>query len=85
MLPGIAAAQVRPSAEEVARYRGLHATTFSGDLAEPDKLIKEKTDLNACDPYGSTPLHVATYARKAEAVRMLMRAGANPALLERDR
>lgn len=85
LLPGIAAAQVPPGAEEVARYRGLHAAAFSGDLAELDKLNKGKADLNARDPYGRTPLHVATYARKAEAVRMLMRAGANPALLERDR
>lgn len=85
LAPAMAGAQVPPGADEVARYRGLHAAAFSGDLAEIEKLVKAKADLNTRDPYGRTPLHVATYARKPEAVRMLMRAGAKHNLLERDR
>lgn len=85
LVPAMAGAQVPPSAAEVARYTGLHAAAFSGDLAEIEKLVKARADLNKRDPYGRTPLHVATYARKPDAVRMLMRAGANHALLERDR
>lgn len=85
LIAGQALAQVPPGADEVARYRGLHAAAFSGDLAQIEKLLKARADLNTRDPYGRTPLHVATYARKPDAVRMLMRAGANHALLERDR
>jgi len=85
LIPGIGAAQIPPASEEIAHYKGLHAAAFSGDLAAIEKLIKAKADLNSRDPYGRTPLHVATHARKPDAVRMLMRAGANHALLERDR
>lgn len=85
LAPAMTAAQVPPSPDEVTRYQGLHAAAHSGDLATIERLVKAKADLNARDPYGRTPLHVATHARKAEAVRMLMRAGANHAMLEHDR
>ncbi len=78
-------AQVPPTAEEAASYRGLHAAAHSGDAAAIERLIAAKSDLNARDPYGRTPLHVAAYARKGDAIRALMKAGANPGLLEKDR
>ena len=37
------------------------------------------------DPYGRTPLHVATYARQREAIKLLAKAGADLGLLEHDR
>jgi ankyrin repeat protein len=37
------------------------------------------------DGHDRTPLHVAAYAGRAEAMRALVRAGANPNALERDR
>ncbi len=80
-----AQAQVAPSAAEVSRYGGLHAAAYRGDLAEIERLIAAKADLNSTDSYGRTPLHLATHARKAEAVRVLMRDGARHDLLERDR
>ncbi len=83
--PVPATAQVPPTAAEVARYSGLHAAAHRGDMAELNRLIAAKADLNARDTYGRTPLHVATHARKAEAVRVLMRAGARHDLLEHDR
>ena len=80
-----ARAQVPPSAAELARYSGLHAAAHRGDITEIERLVAGKHDINATDGYGRTPLHVAAHARKAEAVRVLMRAGAKHHLLERDR
>jgi ankyrin repeat protein len=78
-------AQVSPSAAEVARYTGLHAAAYSGDLAKLEKLIAARADRNARDAYGRTPLHVATFARQRDAIRMLAKAGAALDVLENDR
>ena len=85
MGPFSSGAQVPPSAAEVAGYRGLHAAAHKGDLAQIEKLLAARADVNARDPYGRTPLHVATFARQREAIRLLAKAGANLALLENDR
>jgi len=44
-----------------------------------------KSDLNAKDGHGRTPLHVATFARQREAIRALVAAGADLSRLENDR
>lgn len=80
-----ALAQLPPSAAEITRYSGLHAAAHSGDLATIEKLIAQKADVNARDPYGRTPAHVATYASKEVVIRALVKAGAKLDLLERDR
>ncbi|MGE0558549.1 MAG: ankyrin repeat domain-containing protein [Burkholderiales bacterium] len=85
LAPAMASAQVPPTAAEIARYSGLHAAAHRGDIAEIDRLVAAKADLNARDAYGRTPLHVAAHAKKSAAVRTLMRAGAKHGLLERDR
>lgn len=85
LAPAMAPAQVAPSAAEVARYSGLHAAAHRGDVAEINRLIAAKADINARDAYGRTPLHVATYAGKVEAIRTLAKAGAGMGLLEKDR
>jgi ankyrin repeat protein len=85
LLPGLAAAQIPPGAAEVFRYSGLHAAAHRGDVAELERLIAAKADLNTRDSYGRTPLHVATHAGKVDAIRTLIKAGANHALLENDR
>ena len=41
--------------------------------------------MNATDPRGRTPVHVATFARKREVIAALAKAGANLELLENDR
>lgn len=83
---GLAAqAQVAPSAAEAAAYLGLHAAAHRGDLSALRKLIEAKSDLNARDSHGRTPLHTATFARQREAIRLLTAGGANLDLLERDR
>jgi ankyrin repeat protein len=78
-------AQVAPTAAEMARYTGLHAAASTGDLVVLERLIAARVDLNARDSYGRTPVHVATFARQRDAIRVLARAGAALDLLENDR
>ncbi len=82
-----AQAQVRPSPAEAAAYSGLHAAAWAGDVPRLQQLIRtaDKSKLNARDPYGRTPLHVATYARQRGALQALAQAGADLNLLESDR
>jgi ankyrin repeat protein len=80
-----AAAQVPPSPAEIAAYRGLHAAAQHGDVAAIERLATSKSALAARDDHGRTPLHVATFARQRQAVRALIRAGADTAALDRDR
>jgi len=80
-----AAAQVPPSAAEIAAYRGLHAAAQRGDVDAIAREAGRGAALDARDPYGRTPLHVATYARQRSAIRALAQAGASLDLLESDR
>ena len=79
------AAQLPPSAAEIASYRGLHAAAQRGDLMEIERLAGSKPALAARDAHGRTPLHVATYARQREAIKALIRAGADTGALDADR
>lgn len=84
--PGVA--QVGPSIEQAARYTGLHAAAYRGDLPALDRLLAGKPApavLNARDAHGRTAVHVAAFARQREAIRRLARAGADLQLLEDDR
>jgi ankyrin repeat protein len=80
-----AAAQVPPSPSELATYTGLHAAAAKGDLAAIERLAVTPAAREARDRQGRTPLHVATFARHSEAVRALMRLGADSAALENGR
>ena len=84
-LAGPAQSQVAPSAAEAARYTGVHAAAHKGDLVQLKKLLASGASVNARDPFGRTPLHVATFARQPEVIRALALAGANLELLENDR
>ena len=79
------AAQIAPSAGEIAAYRGLHAAAQRGDVAGIERLATSKPALAARDAHGRTPLHVAAFARQREAIRALIRAGADTASLDHDR
>ena len=76
---------VSPSAAEIAQFGPLHTAAHKGDLAVLEKLIAAKADLEARDPYGRTPLHVAAYAKRHEVIGVLARAGANLGAFENDR
>jgi len=71
-------AQTPPSAVERQRYTGLHAAAGRGDTAEIERLLSQKTDPNGRDGHGRTPLHVAAFGSHDDAVRALVRGGANP-------
>lgn len=82
-------AQVPPSAAQVSQYGGLHAAAHRGLLAElvrlPSESSARRAQLELRDPYGRTPLHVATFARQHQFVAALLAAGADSAALENDR
>ena len=84
-ISGPAMAQVAPTSREASSYAGLHAAAYQGDIASIERLAAAKANVNAVDDYGRTPLHVATFARQRDAIRTLIRSGANPGQLERDR
>jgi len=78
-------AQVPPSASEKAAYQGLFAAAAQGDAAQIKALVAKGAKLDAKDGHGRTPLHVAAFGAKHEAMRALVAAGANPNALENDR
>ena len=85
VLAAPASAQVPPTASEIAAYQGLHAAAARGDATGLQRLLAARPDVNMRDAHGRTPLHVATFARQREAVRLLAQAGAALDLLENDR
>ena len=79
-------AQVGPSATEAAAYTGLHAAAWRGDAAAIERLAKvNRAALEARDSNGRTALHLATFAKRGDGVRALIKAGANHAALDNDR
>jgi ankyrin repeat protein len=80
-----AAAQVAPTAGERAQYAGLLAAAARGDAGGIQRLVAAGRPIDVRDGYGRTPLHVAAYFRQHDAMRALVRAGADPNALERDR
>jgi ankyrin repeat protein len=82
---GVVSAQVPPSAQEIAAYRGLHSAAARGDAAEIGRLVAAGADPAARDAHGRTPLHVAAHRSQLAAMRALVAAGADPNALEADR
>jgi hypothetical protein len=83
LVASLAAAQVGPSAAEVAAYSRLHAAAWQGDAAAVAQA--RSADLEVRDGRGRTPLHVATFARQKEVIRALARKGTDLGALENDR
>lgn len=80
-----AAAQVPPSAAEIAAYTGLHAAAAKGDAAAIERLVKAGSPVDARDGHARTPLHVAVHLHRAEAARALVRLGADANALDAQR
>lgn len=78
-------AQVPPSPAELAAYTGLHAAAASGDAQALKTLVAQGALIDSRDSYGRTPLHVAAYQGRHDAMRALAAAKADANALERDR
>ncbi|NSL54756.1 ankyrin repeat domain-containing protein [Uliginosibacterium aquaticum] len=78
-------AQTQPTPAEVARYTGLHAAAYKGDIASLKQLLQNGAAADARDAQGRTALHLATFARQREALRILAAAGAKLDLLDHER
>jgi uncharacterized protein len=79
----VSIAQVPPSTSEQAAYTGTLAAAWRGDA---DALARaDRATLALRDAHGRTPLHLATFARRHDALRALARAGAELGALDSDR
>jgi ankyrin repeat protein len=78
-------AQVPPSDQERRDYRGVLAAAASGELARLEAALRAGEPVDTRDGRGRTPLHVAAYGARHDAMRALVRAGADPNALEHDR
>ena len=78
-----AQAQVAPTPDELGAYSGSFAAAAAGDAGAIARLASGQ-DVSVRDGHGRTPLHVATYAGNHDAMRALVRAGADPNALEND-
>jgi ankyrin repeat protein len=77
-----ALAQTAPSQHEVSAYTGLFAAAHEGDLQAIRQMTGTGADVDARDPRGRTPAHVAAYASNDDALRALAEAGADMNALE---
>jgi len=80
-----ASAQIAPTEAEWRAYGGLHAAAARGDVVGIEKLVASGENKEAVDSRRRTPLHVATYLKKHDAARTLIRLAADPNKLEIDR
>jgi ankyrin repeat protein len=80
-----ASAQVAPTEVELHAYGGLHAAAARGDIADIEARIAAGENKEALDARHRTPLHVAVYQKQHDAVRALIRLGADPNRLDVDR
>ena len=78
-------AQTPPNKGEISRYRGIFEAVVNQDSSVLKKQISTTANIDARDSYGRTALHVAAYSANHEAMRLLVKAGANPNALENDR
>ena len=80
-----AGAQTAPTRSELAVYAGLHEAAAKGDVGEIERLIKDGEKPNIQDSKSRTPLIVAAYMKHAEAVRALLKLGANVNAMDIDK
>ena len=82
---GAAQAQVPPAPSELAQYQGLFAAALANEVAHIRALISRGDQPSVRDGYQRTPLHVAAYFARHEAMRALVAGGADANALEHDR
>jgi ankyrin repeat protein len=84
-LAAAAHAQMPPGAAELAAYSGLHRAAAAGDAGEIRALLDVGADPNRRDAHGRTPLHVAAFFARHEALGALVAGGGDINALEGDR
>ena len=77
--------QTPPNSWEVLHYSGLFKAVVEDDSAALKKLLSTSNDIDKRDDHGRTALHVAVYTANHNAMRILVKAGADPNALEHDR
>ncbi len=80
-----APAQTPPSSAERAAYDGLPKAAAAGDLAAIERLAVSPAVLEVRDANGRTPLHVAGFGGHHAAAGLLLRRGADPNALDRQK
>jgi ankyrin repeat protein len=78
-------AQTPPNTWEVLQYRGLFKAVVEGDSVALKQHISATKNIDERDDHGRTALHVCAYTANHEAMRLLVKAGADPNALENDR
>jgi uncharacterized protein len=78
-------AQVAPTLSEQATYKGLLAAAAQGDVVQIRSVLATGAAVDVRDRRGRTPLIVAAYLKRYEAMRSLVAAGANPDAMDNDR
>ena len=78
------AGQVPPARGQIAQYRNMFAAALMNDVAQVKALTANGEKVDGRDGYQRTPLHVAAYFAKHDAMRALVAAGADANALEND-
>jgi len=85
ILASTAFAQTPPNTWEVLNYAGLFEAVVEQDSIALKKQIAITKNIDERDNHGRTALHLAAYTANHEAMRLLVKAGADPNALENDR
>jgi len=75
---------VAPTAAEYAHYTGIFAAAARNDSTKIAKLVAAGEYAGMRDSHGRTALHVATYRKRHDAMRVLAAATGDPNVLDAD-
>jgi len=79
-----AVAQVPPTKADYAQYTGIFAAAARSDSTKIAKLVAAGEYAGMRDSHGRTALHVATYRKRHDAMRVLAAATGDPNVLDAD-
>jgi len=77
-------AQVPPTSAEYDGYTGLFAAAARNDTTKIAKLLAAGEYAGMRDAHGRTPLHIAAYRKRHDAMRVLARATGDPNVVDAD-